>query len=343
MLLAVLIFAAVSSLLPSGCGGRSPWLRDGGGGEKESGAVTEGEKEIVKGAGMIAFVRDCRIWTANEDGSDAVVVSPPGDTNYGGLSISPDGRRLAAWKVHPDGIAFPVMLDLEGHETDLFRNEFASSWTSQGLLPTDGNTCWDGNDAVYVTATMRAPDTTCAVVRIDIRSKQVRLVATNAANPAVSPDGKILAYIAKPADWEEGPLPWRAIDSGDLVIMDTTSGTTRKLTEKVGVGYFRDVVFSPDGKTLAASCYSEPDTSLLLIDREGNLLRNLTHVGPAGQIGHPWFSPDGAQVIFHFGWKEEPKGLYSFTIRKISTRGEGSQAVVLGDGMHPAWGRKTTE
>ncbi len=115
--------------------------------------------------------------------------------------------------------------------------------------------------------------------------------------PAVSPDGRWLAYIS---------------DSGSLWIRPFAGGDARQLTQGAS-----EPAFSPDGRTIA---YRGKD-GVYLLQVEGGSPRLLV---PDGR--RPRFSPDGQRIAYHTG-----KGL--FVIAAIG----GEPRQIHPSGTHATW------
>lgn len=107
-------------------------------------------------------------------------------------------------------------------------------------------------------------------------------------DPAWSPDGKQLAYVAQPTPGQR----WGVYLTG------ASGGETRPALE--GDLEIQSPAFSPDGRTLLFQRWREPsaspDTLLYALDLERNSLRPLAD--SQGFDGGGRFSPDGKQIVF---------------------------------------------
>ena len=105
---------------------------------------------------------------------------------------------------------------------------------------------------------------------------------SNETDPAFSPDGTLLAYVSDRDD----PL-------GQIYIEDlSTHAATRLTAMSAGAD---QPAWSPDGKTLTF----HSDTSVYLIDRDGNDLREVARgLDRYNAMKFPSFTPDGQNLVF---------------------------------------------
>jgi Tol biopolymer transport system component len=101
-------------------------------------------------------------------------------------------------------------------------------------------------------------------------------------NPALSPDGRYLAFSSWSAD-------------GNLLIKDLTTGVVRSLTRdaalRTGGAQAYSPVFSPDGRRIAFAWYAGSETSLRIVDVDGSNRRVLAARADIDVV-YGW-SPDG--------------------------------------------------
>jgi tricorn protease len=153
-------------------------------------------------------------------------------------------------------------------------------------------------------------------------------------NPALSPDGKLLAF-----DW-----------NGDVWIASSAGGAARQLTAHTGKD--SQPKFSPDGKEVAFISDREGSTQVFVVPVQGGVPRQVTH----HTAGHALqeYAPDGALLVKatrdHF-WRH---GERFFTISRDGRAGEtpifddyGSDGTLSADGSKllftregEAWWRK---
>ncbi len=134
--------------------------------------------------------------------------------------------------------------------------------------------------------------------------------------PAISPDGKYLAYLSE-----------KELFSIDLYLADAKTGKIiRKLTSKIANSHIDEFNFiesagawSPDSKKFAFSVFSKGRNNLVIVDiSNGKTLLN-EGMGDAEQFGNLTWSPDGVNIAFS-GLKNGQSDLFSYnlTTKKIT-------------------------
>jgi dipeptidyl aminopeptidase/acylaminoacyl peptidase len=109
-----------------------------------------------------------------------------------------------------------------------------------------------------------------------------------AASPAISPDGRWVAYTLREANWDEN------VYETEIWLADAQSGATRQLTN--GRKSSTAPAWSPDGKRLAFGSDREDRRQIFLIDLSGGEAMKLTSADEA--VGAFAWAPDGKSIAF---------------------------------------------
>ena len=112
----------------------------------------------------------------------------------------------------------------------------------------------------------------------------------SATHPALSPDGRRLAFMSN----SEGVLAGRPIDF-EIYVADADGSRARPVTENTA--FDADVSWSPDGALLAFKSSAGGNDELYLGRPDGTGVRRLTD-HPASDSSPHW-SPDGSKIAFH--------------------------------------------
>jgi WD40 repeat protein len=129
--------------------------------------------------------------------------------------------------------------------------------------------------------------------------------------PAVSPDGKYIAYLSE-----------KDLLSIDLFLADAQTGQTiRKLTSKSSNSHIDEFSFiesagawSPDSKSFAFSAFSGGRTKLFVINVKNGKSHIIEGMGDVGEFSNLSFSPNGNEIAFT-GLKNGYSDLFSYNIR----------------------------
>jgi Tol biopolymer transport system component len=211
----------------------------------------------------------------------------------------------------PDGESVAFLADTEGR-ADLW---IVDSSGGRPLRLTDGpgpaaSPVWhpDGRSLFYVSGIEGAAE----IRKVPRFGGPPQTVVRNARDPAVSPDGRAIAFSREGA--KGMPLVWLA-PLGDPERARPVSG------DPPGVFEHRQPAWSPDGRTI---CYRDFH-DLWLLPAGGGSAHTLTRDEPADF--DPVFSPDGRHVYFA-SYRDGTRALW-----RVSVDGGTPERVTLGTGM----------
>ena len=146
------------------------------------------------------------------------------------------------------------------------------------------------------------------------------------SRPAISPDGKQIAFTGIPND--------AGLSKYHLYVVDRDGSGLRRLTDPAGGDF--DPAWSPDGEQIAFSrntnfsIEADDCCQLYLVNTDGSGLSAI----PNTQGGtNPSWSPEGDKLVY-----EDPDGIYTIT------PSGGSKTQIAGDGSsQPAWAPNGTQ
>lgn len=128
----------------------------------------------------------------------------------------------------------------------------------------------------------------------DVEWKQLTRGYSPARAPALSPDGKRLAFQSrKDGNWE-------------IYVLQLDSGSVTRLTNDLA--YDGAPSWSPDGKTIAFESYHDGDLDIWKMNDDGSMALNLTPNEPAYDYGPAW-SPDGKWIAYT-SWSTGSKQMF---------------------------------
>ncbi len=162
-----------------------------------------------------------------------------------------------------------------------------------------------------------------------VAQKRVQLSAgeESEAYPAISPDGKRIAYSTRDS---------AQVSAFHVFVRELPSGKPRQLTE--GEGNDVAPVWSPDGGTLAFLRLEDGRTQCIVIPADGGTERKLAELGPAADLAQPlpavsWNADGKSLVVVQSAEKQLPglavvaldSGLDSGKLRRITNPPEGGE------------------
>jgi serine/threonine protein kinase len=151
---------------------------------------------------------------------------------------------------------------------------------------------------------------------------QIRRLTSDAGTsmfPAISQDGKLVAYISDRAGG----------DSQDLWVQQIGGGDPVQLTRDLQ--YCRQPAFSPDASRIVLHCGKEPD-GIYVVPALGGLTKKVAE----GDLPH--FSPDGSQISYVAASSADPKKRSLWT---IPAEGGTAKEIKVDKGINsrPVWTR----
>lgn len=133
--------------------------------------------------------------------------------------------------------------------------------------------------------------------------------------PAISPDGKFLAFLSE-----------KNLFTIDLYLADAKTGQIiRKVTSKISNTHIDEFNFiesagtwSPDSKLFAFSVFNKGRNRMVVVDVSTGKIVNDVSMGKAEQFGNLSWSPDGKNMVFQgMAEGQEDLYLYNFETKKI--------------------------
>jgi TolB protein len=217
---------------------------------------------------------DTEIFIVDPDTGDArnLTRSPNSSERY--PSCSPDGTKVA-FNSNRDGTHNLYVIDIDGSNLRQLTHEKRpveagmQSWTG------DGN--W-----IYFGLFGKGEPRMCRIAPDGSQFEEVG----KGIDPAVSPDGKTMAFARVLADGHH------------LFAMSTDGSNLRQLTEKGNAFAGVHCTWAPDGKTILYADRVGDALEIFRIDSDGKDARQLTKLGRACTT--PAVSPDGRWISFRY-------------------------------------------
>lgn len=262
------------------------------------------------------WAETAQLTIARPDGSDPVVVSGIGDSDY---ALSPDGTRIA-WFKWLSPITSPDTLTTIGAQTELWVTQVSggsgvrivstpsspNEWYSFPRWSPDGaRLAFAINTSVFTAGNSGAYRSAIDVVGADGSNLQ-RLTArpgTDFVGLSWSPDSRSIAYVGLP---DGSPLPSLDAGSGspvsfyppqDVFVIGADGTGDTNLTSSAAEDI--NPSWSPDGAFLAYQAFDGSAYRLATIPMTGRAAAGPPNLGPRSD-GVVW-SPDGTKLLWYTG------------------------------------------
>jgi serine/threonine protein kinase len=226
-------------------------------------------------------------------------------TNYGGTesggALSPDGRSFVFVSNH-GGTPDLYLRQVSGGEPVRLTNDAAEE-----ALPAFAP---DG-DRIYFT---RIDEAGTGIWRTGVLGGEPRKVLDNAQTPALSPDGKRLAYVA------------RGNGGFNLGVLALDGSGTRTLVERIRTGTFRPA-WSHDGRWVTYSNWPLfGPTDVFVVDAATGQQRRVAQLPPpaaANDGGRPVWLPDNRHLVISYSplaRQDAPADLWTLRTKRVRRR-----------------------
>ncbi len=250
---------------------RGLWAVGASGGNPELVLEKVGAATIHPDGKTFAFARDGKLWVGPLRGDPRQLAQTPFRADIiSRLKFSPDGTRLA---VLGGPVSAASALWVLAYPSGGWRN--LGTWGDTGVtwLP----------DSSHIVVSKNVPATTLYVV--DTTRGSVRALYNSPdlmREPAVSPDGKRMAYVA-------GDYEWNVLD------ISLADRSVRPVVVGGGAAWWPD--WAPSGTHFLYS--TDRDGPFAIVDRfaKEGLTRRLAEA-PSGVVDDPHWSPDGTRFLF---------------------------------------------
>jgi serine/threonine protein kinase len=272
-------------------GPKSLWSVSAVGGEPEIVVKDVTAAAMSPDGNTLAFIRQgiAALWISSTAGNNVRKIADlPAFGVDGFIRFSPDGRKIAAWIGNQNQFSqvwtFPFPGDgVEGKQVgQSWERQFLRGARPFSWMPDSRRIVFEG----------QTPGTSSVHLWMaDVQSGSLQPVTasnTEEAYPAVSPDGKRIAFIAAPSDFDLVEIP---IDGGPMRPLIATPR------------YESWPAWSPVGKQLAYTAVRNGAYEIWLADLQNGVERPLITGKDFGNelvqfLAQPSFSPDGRRIAY---------------------------------------------
>ncbi len=223
-----------------------------------------------------AVMRDGRLWVGPLHGKPRQIeLGPSPLTDAVMLRFSPDGAKLAAL------VSGKGVLRVMAFPSGSWRTLGNYGWESLAWLPDSRRLVVDKDEAnrtVYVVDTMRGS----ALVMYNSPDSMTE--------PAVSPDGKRMAYVAGDYEW-------------NVVEISLGDRSVHALVAGGGAAWWPD--WAPSGTHFISSSDREGHFAIVDQSLKEGFTRRLAEAPSTGAVDNPLWAPDGMRFLFFYGSLEQ--------------------------------------
>jgi Tol biopolymer transport system component len=187
-----------------------------------------------------------------------------------------------------------------------------------------------GKAIVY--GALRCPNCASKLSLLPSRGGRPRSLRDAATDPAWSPDGRRLVFVA---------LTPHGLGGLPLYLINRSGAAAQKLEVEIPgesdeVHLFHNPVFAPSGKAIAFDAEVNEEEQVFLLDLTTRVARQLTH-NPRG-AAEPVFTPDGRKIVYTCADKNGSRDICiigtgdAFGQRLVVTAGDDADPAVSPDG-----------
>lgn len=275
-------------------------------------------------------LEDAKLTVEHVQTSSLAVTEPTRLTRYGGdllgPRVTPDGKHIIFSTSSPVDGARVRQINLDGSGDEVLVDDTFSkaiSFSPDGrafyFQQTEINQRFYSHNSILRYDLGKKDFSTVEIDPAEIAGFVASSGSMRARDPDVSPDGKQIVFVQTPYGSNRLVLAW--LES------DNTTVHPHEIVRAEPDVQLSDPRFSPDGKTISVSRFQSGRRDIVLYDRDGKLLRDITH-DRAQDIDATW-SPDGRWLVF----ASDRTGIYNL-FAWDTTRGELRQLTNLISGAY---------